>query len=130
MAINIKTTKQLHEQNIKNVITNNRNVNIDWPYYICNLCKIIEEGNKSYKRIDILFIPVILIVISYQEKVQQISKVSILVIQSSQTFLLIFTFTYWLRVWSKILQDFSMYLLLLILEQWNNYMSKMVRTLL
>lgn len=68
--IDARTTEQLYEQNARNVVASNGNNNIDKPYSICNLCKMTEREYGSYKMINEVFMPIMLIAISHQEKLQ------------------------------------------------------------
>lgn len=66
--VNTRTIKQLYKQNAKNVVASNYNNNIGWLYIICDPCKITKKGYRSYKIIDKVTMPVILITIFYQKR--------------------------------------------------------------
>lgn len=58
----------------KNVVVSNCNHNCDQPYYMCNLCKIIEKKYRVHMTIGKTSMLVILIIICHQPKMQKLSN--------------------------------------------------------
>ncbi len=78
--------RQLYEQNMRNIVASNCNNNIGQLYTIDDPCKIAKRRYKLHEIIGKASIPVMLITISYQEKLQQ----SCLISQNSPKTLIIF----------------------------------------